>query len=193
MTDVLVGEHIRLRPLRADDRSAFIRIYTSPALTRFLGVDRMDADAAASAFGAQLRGNPRRLSYAITAHDDETMHGIIGLLIEDYGSNAMITGLVILPGAPVSGHGSEAGRLLLAHAFGRLGLHRVWAGHRSDHTLMRDIMLVTGLEPEATLRELFRTRGQWHDVTTYAALAHRWRDVATPHELAIMDGELAPA
>jgi hypothetical protein len=100
----------------------------------------------------------------------------------------MITGLVILPGTPVSGHASEAGRLLMAHAFGPLGLHRIWAGHRADHAHMPAIMHAAGLRPEATLQELFRTQGQWRDVTTYAATADWWLSAATPSEQAIATG-----
>ncbi len=111
-----------------------------------------------------------------------------GLLVEDYGSNAMLTSLVLLPGAPVSGHGHEAGRLLMAYGFGHLGLHRIWAGHRSDHHHMARIMHAAGLRPEAPLRQLFRTQGCWHDVTTYATVAPEWKRQATARELAILDG-----
>ncbi|GAA2348173.1 hypothetical protein GCM10010431_84740 [Streptomyces kunmingensis] len=51
---------------------------------------------------------------------------------------------------------------------------------------MRTVMPAAGLRPEATLRELFHTRGAWHDVTTYAALAHEWIPTATAAEQAIL-------
>ncbi|MCX2948051.1 GNAT family N-acetyltransferase [Lentzea sp. NEAU-D7] len=181
----LIGPNVRLRPLMDEDLPVYQRIYGSPVLTRYLGVDRMTPEKAAAAF---YTPTPRKLVFAITSHDDDTMVGMIGLLLEEYGSNAMCTGLVILPGSPVKGCGSEAGRLLFAHAFGPLGIHRVWAGHRADHTMMSGVMTGAGLEREATLRELFRTQGRWHDVTTYAAVAHRWREQASPLELAIMRG-----
>jgi [ribosomal protein S5]-alanine N-acetyltransferase len=192
----LRGEYLRLRDLRPADQDAYCAIYTSPVLTRYLGVDRCSPEKAAAAFRSALaqRDAPsrRRYTLAITAPGDDTMHGIIGLLVEDYGSNAMITGLVIRPGTPVAGHGARAGRLLMAHGFGALGLHRIWAGHRSDHHRMRDVMLDAGFHPEATLQELFHTAGRWHDVTTYAALDHRWRHTASPAERAILDGAITP-
>lgn len=120
--------------------------------------------------------------------DGDTLVGTMGLLVEGYGSNAMLTSLVLLPGAPMRGHGHEAGRLLMAYGFGPLGLHRIWAGHRSDHHVMPQVMHAAGLRPEATLRQLFRTQGCWHDVTTYAAVAPEWKRQATPRELAILDG-----
>lgn len=182
----LVGADIRLRPLHGGDRDTFVRIHTSPVLTRFLGIDRMTEEQAAAALRTHLSPNGKRMSFALTAPDDDTMHGIIGLLVEDYGSNGMITGLVMLPGSPLRGHGAQAGRLLLAYAFGPLGLHRVWAGHRHDHVHMGRIMAAAGLEPEATLRELFHTQNRWHDVTTYSALAPRWRASADEIEQAIL-------
>lgn len=186
----LRSEHLRLRELRQADHDTYLAIHTSPVLTRYLGVDRhTDEQAEASfqrALGQRYDAPRRRFTMAITAPDDEVMHGVIGLLLEDYGSNGMVTGLVIRPGAPVAGRGAEAGRLLLAYGFGPLGLHRIWAGHRSDHVRMREVMLAVGFEPEATLKELFRTSGRWHDVTTYAAVDHRWRPTASPEESEIL-------
>ncbi|XIE81604.1 GNAT family N-acetyltransferase [Streptomyces sp. SBR177] len=171
----LHGEHMWLRELRATDLAPFERIHTHRVLTRYLGVDRMDARQAQDAFAqhlAQPYAHPRRKhTLAVCPPGQDVMVGTMGLLVEDYGRNAMLTGLVLLPDAPVRGYGHEAGRLLMAYGFGHLGLHRIWAGHRADHTRMRAVMLAAGLQPEATLRELFHTQGRWHDVTTYAALA----------------------
>nr|WP_202451760.1 GNAT family protein [Streptomyces sp. SID4948] len=182
---------MRLRELRAGDHDAFARILTNRILTRYLGVDRMDADQAHDTFAqslAQPHTHPRRkYTLAVCTLDDDALVGTMGLLVEDYGSNAMLTSLVLLPGAPVRGHGHEAGRLLMAYGFGPLGLHRIWAGHRSDHRFMPQVMHAAGLRPEATLRQLFRTQGCWHDVTSYAAVAPEWKLQATDSELAILD------
>jgi [ribosomal protein S5]-alanine N-acetyltransferase len=185
-------EYLRLRELRPADEDAYCAIYTSPVLTRYLGVDLCTPANAVTAFHSALaqRNAPsrRRYTLAITSPGGDTMHGIIGLLVEDYGSNAMVTGLVIRPGTPVAGYGAQAGRLLMAYGFGPLALHRIWAGHRSDHLRMREVMLEAGFHPEATLRELFHTAGRWHDVTTYAALNHHWRHTASAAEGTILDG-----
>lgn len=188
----LRGHHLNLRELRPTDHEVYERIFTHPLLTRYLGVDRMSRKAAQDAFARAL-GQPydlprTRYSLAVTAPGDDAMVGTVGLLVEGYGSNAMITGLVLLPGAPVTGHGHEAGRLLMAYAFGRLGLHRVWAGHRADHTRMGAVMEAAGLRPEARVRQLFRTRDTWHDVTTYSALAPEWLGQATRAERAVAAG-----
>ncbi|MCI4079395.1 GNAT family N-acetyltransferase [Streptomyces sp. MMS21 TC-5] len=188
----LRGDHLRLRELHAADHEPFARILTHRVLTRYLGIDRMDAGQAHTAFAqslAQPHTHPRRkYTLAVCAPDDDALVGTMGLLVEDYGSNAMLTSLALLPGAPVRGHGHEAGRLLMAYGFGHLRLHRIWAGHRSDHHFMPQVMRAAGLRPEATLRQLFRTQGCWHDVTTYATVAPEWKSQATPRELAILDG-----
>ncbi|MFD9454089.1 GNAT family N-acetyltransferase [Streptomyces sp. NPDC059985] len=188
----LRGDHLRLRELHASDHDAFARIFTHRVLTRYLGIDRMDAGQAHDAFArslAQPLTHPRRTyTLAVCAPDDDTLVGTMGLLVEDYGSNAMLTSLVLLPGTPVRGHGHEAGRLLMAYGFGHLGLHRIWAGHRSDHHHMPKVMHAAGLHPEATLRQLFHTQGCWYDVTTYATVAPDWKRQAGSRELAILDG-----
>ncbi|MEW2574013.1 GNAT family protein [Streptomyces sp. NPDC047070] len=188
----LHGEHLWLRELHASDHDSFARILTHRTLTRYLGIERMDAGQAHDAFTqclAQPHTHPRRkYTLAVCAPGDHTLVGTMGLLVEDYGSNAMLTSLVLLPGAPARGHGHEAGRLLMAYGFGHLGLHRIWAGHRSDHHHMPKLMHAAGLRPEATLRQLFRTQGCWHDVNTYAAVAPEWKRQAGLWELDILDG-----
>ncbi|MER8188563.1 GNAT family protein [Kitasatospora sp. NPDC094015] len=187
----LRGNHLRLRELRAADHPVYERIMTSRLLTRYLGTDRLDAAQAHDAFAAVLAqplARPRRrYTLAVCAPDGDTMLGTAGLLVEDYGSNAMLTSVVLLPGSPVKGHAHESGRLLMAYGFGALGLHRIWAGHRTDHEHMPPVMRAAGLRHEATLRQLFRTQGCWHDVTTYAALAPDWKRQATPEELTVLD------
>ncbi|MFD6821250.1 GNAT family N-acetyltransferase [Streptomyces sp. NPDC060085] len=194
----LHGEHLWLREMRATDLAPFERIHTHRLLTRFLGIDRMDARQAQDAFAkclAQPYVQPRRKhTLAVCAPGEDAMVGTMGLLVEEYGRNAMLTSLVLLPGAAVSGHGHEAGRLLMAYGFGRLGLHRIWAGHRADHARMSEVMFAAGLRPEATLRQLFHTQGEWHDVATYAAVAPEWIPKASAAERLILEGDaLLPA
>lgn len=192
----LRGRRLKLRELRPSDHEPFTRILTHRLLTRYLGIDRMEESEAHDTFARSLHqphAHPRhRYTLAVSCLDDDTLTGTMGLLVEDYGRNAMLTSLVLLPGAPAAGHGHEAGRLLMAYGFGHLGLHRIWAGHRSDHHRMADVMHAAGLQREATLRQLFRTQGCWHDVTTYAALAPEWKRQATEAELAILDGGSGP-
>ncbi|NEW40000.1 GNAT family N-acetyltransferase [Nocardia cyriacigeorgica] len=186
----LVGARLRLRDLRAGDLGVYQRIFTDPHLTKYMGTDSMDDQAAAESFGAALRccceSRRRKYTLAITAPGADTMVGTISLLVEEFGSNAMIGGLVVLPEGKLRAGGSEAGRLLIAFAFGPLGIHRVWAGHRHDHPAMHTVMSGAGLTPEARLRQLYRTQGQWHDVCTYAALRPEWAATATAAEHRIL-------
>ncbi|MFI5642079.1 hypothetical protein ACIA8H_32320 [Streptomyces goshikiensis] len=52
---------------------------------------------------------------------------------------------------------------------------------------MPPLLRAARLLPEATWRQLFRTQGCWHDVTTYAALAPAWKHQAAHPELAVLD------
>ncbi|MCA2208383.1 GNAT family protein [Nocardia rosealba] len=193
----LIGARLRLRDLRADDLDVYQRIFTDPQLTRYMGTDSLGVQAAAASFDAALRcrgETPRRkYTLAITAPDDDTMVGTIGLLVEDFGSNAMIGGLVVVPEGSLRAGGIEAGRLMAAFAFGPLGIHRVWAGHRHDHPVMDTVMAGVGLTPEARLRQLYRTQGQWRDVCTYAALRPEWAATATAAERRILASRPAEA
>ncbi|MEV6223928.1 GNAT family protein [Nocardia fluminea] len=193
----LVGARLRLRDLRAGDLGVYQRIFTDPNLTRYMGTDSLGVRAAAASFDAALRArgdSPRRkYTLAITAPGADTMVGTISLLVEDYGSNAMIGGLVVVPEGALRAGGIEAGRLVAAFAFGPLGIHRVWAGHRHDHPVMDTVMAGVGLTPEARLRQLYRTQGRWRDVCTYAALRPEWAAAATPAERRILALRLSTA
>ncbi|MFE1594900.1 GNAT family N-acetyltransferase [Nocardia sp. NPDC058705] len=186
----LVGARLRLRELRAGDLGVYQRIFTDPQLTRYMGTDSLGVQAAASSFeaavGSRAESPRRKYTLAITASDADTMVGTIGLLVEDFGSNAMIGGLVVVPEGTLRAGGIEAGRLIAAFAFGPLGIHRVWAGHRQDHPVMDTVMSGVGLTPEARLRQLYRTQGRWRDVCTYAAVRPEWAATATPAERRIL-------
>ncbi|MFI5498075.1 GNAT family N-acetyltransferase [Nocardia asteroides] len=186
----LIGARLRLRDLRPGDLGVYQRIFTDPHLTRYMGTDSMGVPAATAAFEAALRArgeSPRRkYTLAITAPGEDTMVGTIGLLVEEFGSNAMIGGLVVIPEGALRAGGIEAGRLVAAFAFGPLGIHRVWAGHRHDHPVMDTVMAGVGLTPEARLRQLYRTQGRWRDVCTYAALRPEWAATATAAERRIL-------
>ncbi|GGK36598.1 GNAT family N-acetyltransferase [Nocardia camponoti] len=186
----IVGARLRLRDLNADDLAVYQRIFTDPRLTRYMGTDAMDIPTATAAFDralvSRLDHQRRKYPLAITAPDDNTMVGTISLLVEEFGSNAMIGGLVVLPGGALRAGGIEAGRMMAAFAFGPLRIHRVWAGHRHDHPVMDTVMAGVGLVREARLRQLYQTQGQWRDVCTYAAVRPEWTATASAAEQRIL-------
>jgi RimJ/RimL family protein N-acetyltransferase len=76
------------------------------------------------------------------------------------------------------GFGSAAIRATLDHAFGGLGLHKVWlmifrANERGRRTYGR-----IGFVEEGVLREEYFHDGGWHDMLRMSLLAREWRGAA---------------
>lgn len=76
------------------------------------------------------------------------------------------------------GFGSAAVRAVVDHAFGPLGLHKVWlmvfrTNERSRRTYAR-----LGFVEEGILREEYFHAGAWHDMLRMSLLATEWRTMS---------------
>lgn len=69
------------------------------------------------------------------------------------------------------GYGTEAGRLLLAHGFGPMGLHRVTAGTLCGNTAMRALAARLGMREEGVRRKALFKDGDHHDLVVFGLLA----------------------
>jgi RimJ/RimL family protein N-acetyltransferase len=75
------------------------------------------------------------------------------------------------------GYGTAAIRGILDHAFGPLGLHKVWVMMFAHNTRTRGIVSRLGFVEEGTLREEYFHDGGWHDMVRLSLLAREWRMV----------------
>lgn len=75
-----------------------------------------------------------------------------------------------------NGYATAAARLLLGHAFGRLGLHRVRASTYDDNEASRRVLEKLGFEEEGVDREAALVEGEWVDQVRYGLVEATWRD-----------------
>ncbi|MCA8967592.1 MAG: GNAT family N-acetyltransferase [Kofleriaceae bacterium] len=75
------------------------------------------------------------------------------------------------------GYGSAAIRALLDHAFGPLGLHKVWLMVFAHNTRGRGIYGRIGFREEGVLREEYFHEGGWHDMVRMSMLAREWQAI----------------
>jgi aminoglycoside 6'-N-acetyltransferase len=73
------------------------------------------------------------------------------------------------------GYASEAVALLLDYAFGRLGLHRVFAITDQRNLPARALLERVGFRKEGEFREASWFKGEWTTELGYAVLASEWR------------------
>ena len=73
------------------------------------------------------------------------------------------------------GIGTEAVRLMLAHAFDELGLHRVRCGTSEDNIGMRKVAESLGFKEEGRSREAFWKGGVYRDIIHYGILSDEFK------------------
>ena len=81
-------------------------------------------------------------------------------------------------GAAFAGQGylTEALRLALRHAFGRLKLQRVEANIQPDNTASIRLVKRAGFTREGFLRRYLKEGGRWRDHERWAIVREDWRD-----------------
>jgi len=148
----LSTERISLEPLTVDHTELLVELDSDPevlryifgrALTRAEVVEtwlprrtRADADA---------RGLGWWVGFASATHDREFL-GWWCLSVDDDDPSAAELGYRLRRAAWGQGYATEGSRALLAHAFGTVGLERVWAETMAVNARSRHVMSKLGLE-----------------------------------------------
>jgi RimJ/RimL family protein N-acetyltransferase len=136
-----------LRPLAPGDEALYVALYGN-ADTMARIAPPQDAATSARSLGAALRMNqqsPRRGGWWVICRADG--HGALGLagLLFDAQGGAEVG--VVLPAAHQGqGHATRAIAALADHAFGALGLVRLYTRHDAGHALAAGLMQALGFE-----------------------------------------------
>lgn len=115
-----------------------------------------------------------RLVWALVDRASGTVVGESVLLDHDPG-NASIGFRIWISGARDRGLGTEATRLSVAHAFDRLGLHRVELEVYAFNPRARRVYEKVGFVLEGTKRQALRYADGWVDCHVMGILAREWR------------------
>jgi len=171
-----------LRPFEAADLDALFALYRRPDVVRFLYEEphsREDArallqhkmsrrairaDGDAVAFGIELRSSG----------------GVVGdcmvrLLSAEHRQGEI--GFALHPDHQGKGYATEAGRAMLAIAFGDLELHRVVGRLEARNAASAAVLERLGMRREAELMENEWVKGEWQSEVVYALLDREWAAV----------------
>lgn len=111
------------------------------------------------------------MAYAIVRRSDGRHVGNVSLnAISAALRSAEISILIGERSAWGCGVGTEACRLIIAEAFDRLGLHRVYMGMLTRNTGMMRIAQKLGMNMAGIARDAFRKDGVYHDVAQWSLL-----------------------
>lgn len=171
----LTGERVVVRPLGPEHTDALLASTQDPELRRLTGTHtEFDRDSIERWVGS--RGEQTdRLDLAIHRRDDDAFVGELALTGFD-PDNEVVAIRIALASTDLrgKGYGSEAMRLVLAHAFDVIGIHRVELDvYAYNEGAIRTYERL-GFVREGRLREVLLWDGERHDALVMALLRPEW-------------------
>ena len=173
--DVLIETpRLVLRRFRADDADSFAAYRADPEVARYQGWESCTRGEAISFIDAQLARasfEPGRWTQvAVELAADGALIGDCALRMESAASRQAELGFTFAREYQGRGFAAEAVSHLLAYAFERLGLHRVFAV--ADVRNLRAIALAerVGMRREGEFRDAEWFKGEWTTTVLYALL-----------------------
>lgn len=169
----LRGHAVTLRPLGRDHLGSTRDWANDPELMRLLGRERPVSEAEHEEWFEQVvRGRDDCAYFAIEANEGGAHVGNVWLWDIDLRHRRAELRIVVgAPGHAGRGEGTEAISLLCDYAFGRLGLHRVYAYVLAFNPRARRSFEKAGFALEGTLREDRRAGDDYTDVFVLGRLA----------------------
>ncbi|MEV7179328.1 GNAT family protein [Kitasatospora sp. NPDC093679] len=173
---VLTGTAVQLRPFRPEDLPDITAAIDDPEVQRLTGsAHRPPIDAGAIARWYTTRNEQTdRLDLAVADLASGRCVGEVVLNEWDEPNLSCSFRTLIGPAGRGRGLGTEALRLLLAHAFDGLGLHRVQLEVYAFNPRARHVYEKVGFVAEGVRREALRDGDGWVDSTVMAVLAGDW-------------------
>jgi [ribosomal protein S5]-alanine N-acetyltransferase len=174
---VLSGRRVTLRDLRPSDAPVLLRLLTTEEVTRFIspppttveGFERFIAWANAQ------RAAGHYMCFAVVLHGGETAVGIIQVRELAQGFGTAEWGFALGQAFWGTGLFVEAAELVLAFAFGSVGVHRLEARASVANGRGNGALRKLGARREAILRESFSRRGHHLDQVLWSILDEDWR------------------
>jgi RimJ/RimL family protein N-acetyltransferase len=175
--DVLTGSRVVLRRHTSDNLAAFRRWYSDPEIAKLARYQEapMRSEEIERFFTARVVG-PDALAMAIHERGSDRLVGTCAFSQLDGDNGSALYHITIgEKDAWGHGYGTEATRLMIDHAFGTLGLHRVALfvfefNERAIRTYRRCGFVVEGRSRESIYRD-----GRWWDELAMSVLESDWR------------------
>ncbi|UZJ24171.1 GNAT family N-acetyltransferase [Rhodococcus antarcticus] len=161
---------VELRPLTADVLEPYLVGLADPEIGRLTGTHVTFARAEVERWLRTRAEQPDRLDWSVHRATDGEFVGEAVLNEIDLDSFSAGYRVWLLPEHWGRGYGTEVTRLVLEHAFGELGLHRVELSVFAFNPRAQRAYEKAGFVLEGRRRDALRWDGTWHDDLVMAAL-----------------------
>lgn len=175
--DRIEGERVVLRRHVRENLAAFQRWYADPEVARLTRYQEgpMRPDEIERFFAVRALG-PEALAMAIHVRADDRLIGSCAFSQLDADNGSVLFHITIGEhDAWGRGYGSEATALMVDHAFGVLGLHRVALSVFAFNERALRAYARVGFTAEGRSREAIRRDGRWWDEVHMSMLAPEWQ------------------
>ncbi|MBI3548760.1 MAG: GNAT family N-acetyltransferase [Elusimicrobia bacterium] len=176
--EALRSRKVRLRPfLPADARGLADAVEESLAeLRRRFAWASAEQPYDAPAFVRRASRAPRDTAFALVEPRTERLLGAAWLAEAPDGEDGRLRlSLWVRKARAGRGCATEAGRLLVEHAFRKLGAHRLYARIDPANRAGRAVIRKLGFRYEGCLREDKRLNGRWVDQECWGLLKAEWK------------------
>lgn len=168
---------LTLRPLRPRDADALCAYRNDPRIAAYQGwtlpYPREEAQKLIGAMEGRALGDPGGwVQHGVFLGDGADLIGDVALRV--HGGQGEV-GITLAAAAHGRGYALEAAEGLLAHAFDRLGLHRLHAAIDPRNVAVTALLSRLGFRHEGTLVQAYPHGGEWLDESLYGLLGHEWR------------------
>jgi RimJ/RimL family protein N-acetyltransferase len=174
-TPILQDERVLLRPLDVRDAESLWHVVQDPEIRRLTGTHRIFALDEIVAYCASRAEQTDRMTFAVADPSDREYWGEVVLQDHDAPNKSAGVRLALSSGSVGRGIGTAALRLVLAHAFGPLHLHRVSLEVFAFNKRAIHVYEKVGFRHEGTLRDAMWWEGVPYDTLIMAVLASEWR------------------
>jgi RimJ/RimL family protein N-acetyltransferase len=172
----LIGSTLYLRPLEKADAPTIATWLNDPEVTRYLRRFHPVSLAAEEAFLQRLSESESDIGLGMVTREGERFIGVTGLHQVDYRNRNAAFGITVGDKSAWSkGYGTEAARLLVAHAFQTLNLHRVWLHVYENNPRGQRAYEKAGFRIEGRLRQDNFREGRYWDTIVMGILREEWK------------------
>jgi [ribosomal protein S5]-alanine N-acetyltransferase len=178
----LSGARVTLRELRADDAMALFSAVANPEVTRFISPPPATVEGFEQfiAWAQRQRAEGQGLAYGIVPHGSDAAIGLFQMRALQQGFANAEWGFLIASEFWGSGMFVDSARLMLAFAFGVIGVRRLEARAASGNGRGNAALGKLGAVREGMLRKSFLRHGEVLDQAMWTVLADEWGSARQP-------------